>query len=61
MKPGKQIHIKEVLEAHHMKTVVTMKGLVLGEGTSMREEVQDLITKIGSLVILGRVLLVLRL
>lgn len=61
MKTGEQIHIKEVLEAHHMTTVVTMKSLVLVEETLMREEVQDLITKIGSLGILGGVLLVLML
>lgn len=62
MKPGEQIHIKAVLEAHHMKTAVTMKSLVLvAEALLMSEEVQDPIKKIGSMVILGGVLLVLRL
>lgn len=61
MKTEEQIHTKEVQEAHNMKNADTMRSLVLVEETLMREEVQDLIMKIDSLVILGRVLLVLML
>jgi hypothetical protein len=64
MKTGEQMHIKEGLEVHHMRihmNAVTVIGLVLVEGVMKKEEVLDMIKKVGNLVILGEVLLVLRL
>lgn len=63
MKTGEQIHIKEVLEAHHMRTmnVVIVKNLVLEEGVMMEEEALDMTKKAGSIVIIEEVLPALRL
>lgn len=58
------MHIKEGLGVHHMRihmNAVTVIGLVLVEGVMKKEEVLDMIKKVGNIVILGEVLLVLRL